>query len=240
MPRSSPSVADTLPGVRALTVLGVAAVALVSAAAPSLAHPFGPPPTAFVSARGHSVFVEWAAAADDAIAVGESIGLFEEGTAEQYWEAPVQVAPPAHKEEELSASPGLRDYLLERIQVRQDGVLCAGTVQPIGNFVRDGAVVVYRCPAEVAVVDLHIAMLHDVHDAYRTFAISEGDAQPAQAVFTSTESEHRWDFTAPAEDGPPAAGNGGGMTWWPLAVGGGAAIVIAAALALLVGRSPTP
>lgn len=226
---------------RPSTVLLVAAAALLAVAGPALAHPFGPPPTALVSARGNSVFVEWAAAADDAIAIGEVIGLFEEGTAREYWESPVQVAPPAHKDEELSAAPGLRDYLLEAIQVHQGDELCDGTVQPITNFASDGARVVYRCPAEVTTVSLRISMLHDVHDAYRTFAISEGDAEPAQAVFTLSQPEHEWNFTPQGEPADTPA-QGSGATWWPLVVGGVVAVVVAGGLLLLVGggRSQSP
>jgi hypothetical protein len=204
-------------------------------AGPALAHPFGPPPTAVISARGHSVFIEWAAAADDAIAIGEQIGLFPPGTAEQYWEGPAQVAPPEWKEEELSAAPQLRDYLLDHIRVEQASSACEGTVQPVTNFVRQGARVVHRCPAEVDVVEIQISMLHDVHEAYRTFAVSQGPAQPEQAVFTVGTDRHAWDFTA-APEPDAASAPGGGMVWWPLAVLG-ALLTVGVLVALGRGRA---
>lgn len=160
------------------------------------AHPFGAPPTALVSASGHKVRVDWVASPDDALVVGMAIGILDDGSLERYLEGPVQTAPPAAAEEELSASPLLREYVLDRIVVSQDGVACDGTVAPIGSFLDDGASVTYECPRPVAVVDLRMTMLHDVHEAYRTFAITEGRGTPAQSVFTTESPEQHWDFSA--------------------------------------------
>lgn len=187
----------------AVLVAATAGVAL-SAVPPAGAHPFGPPPTALVSASGHEVRVEWGAAPDDALVVGMAVGILDDGSLERYLEGPVQTAPPAAAEEELSASPLLREYVLERITVTQDGVACDGTVAPIDSFLTDGASVTYACPRPVAAVDLRMTMLHDVHDAYRTFAITEGRGTPAQSVFTTASPEQRWDFSAwpPEQDEP--------------------------------------
>lgn len=179
----------------AVLIAATVGVAL-TAVPPAGAHPFGPPPTALVSASGHEVRVDWGAAPDDALVVGMAIGILDDGSLERYLEGPVQTAPPAADEEELSASPLLRDYVLERITVSQDGVACDGTVAPIASFLTDGASVTYQCPRPVAAVDLRMTMLHDVHDSYRTFAITEGRGTPAQSVFTTESPEQRWDFSA--------------------------------------------
>ncbi|HVM15145.1 MAG TPA: hypothetical protein VM287_12575 [Egibacteraceae bacterium] len=180
----------------------VLACGLAFTGPPAHAHPFGPPPTALVSADGRRVVVEWGAAPDDAMVVGMAIGVLDDGSLERYLEGPVQIAPPASKEEELSASDALRGYLLERIAVTQGGRPCEGIVEPIDNFMSDGARVVHQCPEPVTVVDLRIAMLHDVHESYRTFAITEGKGRPAQSAFTSARPEQRWDFAATADGSP--------------------------------------
>lgn len=180
--------------VPALCAASICALAVAAPAAS--AHPFGPPPTALVSAEGHRVVVEWAASLDDAMVVGMSIGVLDDGSLERYLEGPVQTAPSAAKEGELSASEELRQYLLDRIGVVQDGRSCAGSVAPVDSFMEDGARVIYECPEPVTVVDLRIAMLHEVHEAYRTFAFTEGGGEPLQSVFTTEQPEQRWDFAA--------------------------------------------
>lgn len=193
---------------------------------PAGAHPFGPPPTALVSASGDRVLVEWAAAPDDAMVLGMSIGVLDDGSLERYLEGPVQTAVPAAAEEELSRSPALHDYLLERIVVTQGATPCDGTLDPVGNFIHEGATIAYHCPEPVAVVDLRITMLHDIHDSYRTFAITEGRGVPAQSVFTATSPEQRWDFAATTPVG-------GDRSWLALAAGAlgaggvGAVVVLA-------------
>lgn len=182
--------------------------ALLGVAAPAAAHPFGPPPTALVSSSGREVVVEWGAAPDDALIIGMATGVLDDGSLDRYLEGPVQTAPSAAQEDALSASPQLRDYLLDRIEVSQDGRPCDGTVSPIESFVHDGATLTFACPETVDQVVLRIAMLHDVHDAYRTFAITEGRGQPAQSVFTVDDVEQEWDFTASptASDEDPGRG----------------------------------
>lgn len=203
---------------RVPALCAVSLCVLAVAAPAASAHPFGPPPTALVSAEHDQVVVEWAASPDDAMVVGMSIGVLDDASLERYLEGPVQTAPSAAKEEELSASEALREYLLDRIGVTQDGLSCSGTVAPIDNFMADGARVVYECPAPVTVVDLRIAMLHEVHEAYRTFAVTEGRGQPQQSVFTTEQPEQRWDFSATSE----AAGVAGG--WVPPLVAGSAGL----------------
>jgi hypothetical protein len=163
-------------------------------APPAAAHPFGPPPQARVSADGRRVSVEWTSATDDAIALGVQVGVLPVGSLEAFQEGAAQVAPAAADVAALSTSPALASYLLDRILVVQDGAACDGTVQPIADFVADGARVVYDCPQPVEQVELTITMLHDIHEAYRTFAVAEGAAEPRQAVFTVADPAQDWRF----------------------------------------------
>jgi hypothetical protein len=187
---------------RALIVVTVVVAALFTGAGSAAAHPFGPPPTALVAARGDSVFIEWAAAPDDAMVVGMAIGVVSDDNIDEYLEGPVQVAPPQEVEERLDESDRLVAYLLENIDVEQDGQACEGTVVQVEDFLRQGARLVYECPQDVERVDLSVTVLHDVHEAYRTFAITEGDGAPSQSVFTTTDPSQTWDFTVPREEAP--------------------------------------
>lgn len=211
-------------GARIAALVTVAVAVTLAPPSPAGAHPFGPPPTALVSASGQRVLVEWDAAPDDVLILGMAVGVLDDGSLDRYLEGPVQTAPSAAEEAELSTSPQLRDYLLDRIVVSQGGRPCDGTVESIGSVMADGARVTYDCPRPIGVVDLRIAMLHDVHDAYRTFAITEGRGAPAQSVFTVESPEQRWDFsTDPAAASPrrsltgPAAGVAGAVALGVLA-----------------------
>jgi hypothetical protein len=187
----------------------VALVLLMLPAKAASAHPFGPPPTALLTAEGTTIEVEWRSAPDDAAAIGVVLGFLEESAVSAYLEAPVQVAAPARDEEALSASDDLRTYLTERIVVWQDDRACPATVPPVADFVHGGARVVLRCPEAIGEVEVEITMLHDVHDAYRTFGITASEAaEPAQTVFTSSAPRQRIDFSAAG--GGPAPPSGGG------------------------------
>lgn len=210
-----------------IALLVVTVVLLAVSARPVAAHPFGPPPTATVSADGKTVVVDWASAADDAAAIGEALGLLPPGTVAAYQESVVQVAPPAGDIEAFSASPQLRDYLLEHIVVEQDAQACEGTVEPITDFIDDGAVVVYECGEEAREVALTITMLHDIHEAYRTFGVSQRDAQPPQAVFTVAQPTHVWRFGVDERAQSASAR----LLWL---IGGAAALAVAALAALVV------
>lgn len=201
--------------------------AVVGRPAPAGAHPFGPPPTATVSAEGRRITLDWSATPDDAVAIGELLGVMPAGSTEAYrQESAAQVAPSAADEARLSGSPRLRQYLVNNIAVIQDGNPCRATVPAIPDFVHAGARIVLDCPAVVEQVDLRITMLHDVNDAYRTFAVGESTA-PGQSVFTVAEPQHTWRFGVEA--------TGGGTTPTLLAVIA-ATLVAGAAVLLLVRR----
>lgn len=187
------------------TAVVVVLVVLLGPASPrpAAAHPFGPPPTAVVSADGRTVTVEWSATPDDAVAIGERLGLMPPGSVTAYREESVaQVAPSGRDEARLSASVALRDYLMQHIRVVQEGQRCTPRVPAIADFVHRGARVVLRCPDPVSEVTLRITMLHDIHDAYRTVAVGRGSSAE-QSVFTIAAPEHRWRFGADASSVAP-------------------------------------
>lgn len=208
-----------------LAVLG----AQPAAGAPPIAHPFGPPPSARIRADGPTVIIDWTSAADDAIAVGEQLGVLPEGSTQAYREgaAVTQVAPSVESEQQLARSPELQRYLLDRLTVQQDGQPCAAEVAPIENFVANGARVIATCPRPVSQVDITIAMLTDIHTAYRTFAVGQGST-PQQFVYTMRQPSQAWRFgvASPAE-GPSspavlagaavaAVAGSGLLVWWLL------------------------
>jgi hypothetical protein len=185
-------------------VIAVAVGWGVLSAAPAAAHPFGPPPTARISAQGATVSIAWSATPDDAVAIGESLGVMPPGSVAAYrQEGGTQVAPSSADEARFSASPLLREYLIEHIAVSQAGQPCAASVPAIGDFVHAGARIDLTCPAPVTTVDLRISMLHEIHEAYRTVAIGTG-SEPRRSVFTVSAPEHTWTF---------GAGGGGTAPW---------------------------
>lgn len=175
-------------------LVGLVAAVFVAGAPPAAAHPFGPPPTARISAQGRTVTIEWSATPDDAVAIGEVLKIMPPGSVAAYrQEGAAQVAPSGQDEARLSASPQLARYLTERIVVTQDGQPCEAEVPPPTDFVHSGATVVAACPEPVSEATLRITMLHDINDAYRTVGIGTRTV-PAQSVFTLAAPEATWRF----------------------------------------------
>ncbi len=167
---------------------------LALVASPAAAHPFGPPPTARISAEGRTVTVAWSATPDDAVAIGENLGIMPPGSVAAYrQEGAAQVAPSSEDEARLSASAELVEYLTDNITVEQDGTPCEPTVPAIDDFVHAGARVVARCPIAVERATLRITMLHDINEAYRTVGIGRR-TDPAQSVFTVAAPQLEWQF----------------------------------------------
>lgn len=216
---------------RRLLVLAIVTGGLTVVGAAAWAHPFGPPPTARLLAQGPTLTVMWSATPDDAVAIGEDLGVMPPGSVEAYRvESAAQVAPSAVDEARLAASSELRDYLLEHIVVHQGNARCSGEVTSSEDFVHTGATVVLTCPDTVREVTMRISMLHALHPAYRTVAIAP-EGQPSQAVFTVEDPEQRWRFGAEAagEDSPSVA---------MLALGG--AMLAAAGVLLWMQRRQRP
>ncbi len=161
------------------------------------------PPHARLSADGDVVTIEWTAPPDDAAHVGEAVGHFPPGTMEAFLTGPDEALPSDDEVRELAASSELEAYLLEHIQVRQDGQRCPGEVDASPDFLEDGAELRFRCPEEVTEVDVRVTVLHDEDPRYDTFGV---DGTVWTVLFTAAQPEHRWDATAAADDaGVPIA-----------------------------------
>lgn len=183
---------------------------LSCAAAPALAHPFGPPPTARIWADDSRVVIDWTAAPDDTAAIGVEVGVLSEQAVDAFLEeSPAMVAPPAADLATLDSSEELRTYLLEHIQVLQGGRRCDAELAPVNDFIHRGATVVHSCPRPVVDVEVVITMLHSRHEAYRTFAFSRDRTEPDQAVFTVASPSHTWVFG----EGDAAPAGRGWVRW---------------------------
>lgn len=215
-----------------LVLLGLVALP----AAPAAAHPFGPPPTALLTATGDELRIEWRSAVDDAAAIGVTLGFLDEEILQAYLEAPTQVAPSAADEDAFTGSDELRDYLLTHVAVRQGDTDCRAAIGELRAFLYDGATITYRCPEPIAEVDVRISMLHDVHPAYRTFATAaSATASPAQTVFTAADAQQRFDFAATG-----GGALGGSLTALVAVAVLGLLAAVGGGVALLRGRRPRP
>jgi hypothetical protein len=202
-----------------LLTVGTLLSAAVAAPAPADAHAAGELPTARLSADGDTVTVQLTIADDDAALIGTLLGQLPEGAMEAYLGRPDEV-PSDDEVLAFSASPELRAYLLDHVAVSQDGSPCEGTADPAERFVEDGAVLTFRCPAEVTTASIRISVLHDQDEAYRTYSV---DGTEQFAVHSPTAPEHEWDFTLAGEGATVPA------SW----LVGLAAVVVASALLLL-------
>ena len=177
---------------------GAAALAAVAGpAVPAAAHPFGPPSSAGISADGAQVVIAWRAAEDDWVALGQSLGAFED---------PVNgaVSTALTGEQKLQRSPAVRDYLLDRVAVNQAGRPCAGRLATLENLLSKGAEFTFDCPGPVVEVDVTVSVLTDLNEAYRTMLVAETAASPAQVLFTAAQTTARLTFSGSGA-GTPAA-----------------------------------
>jgi hypothetical protein len=210
--------------VATVAALVVVSLLLLLPPVPAAAHPFGPPPTAWVTHEGDQVGVVWDAAYDDLLTIGEHLGLLREGTSDRFREAETQVAPARAEEEALEGSEALRRYVTERIAVYQDGARCEPRMA-VDDLAGQGVRTVHRCPRPVDRVRLEITMLHDVNPAYRTFALAERETPGPLAIFSVEQPEHEVDLTE-----LDAADTGGVST-------AEQAVILAALLLVLLGAT---
>ncbi len=184
--------------------LGAAAVLLVLLAlllvthAPriALAHPFGPgpPPTALLEADGSRVTVAWTAPEDDVAAIAEDLGIVEEGTSAAFlWSVGPDPLDDAERRA-VSAEPRLAAALEAGLAVRQDGRTCAQRTEVAEDVFADGVTATFVCPEPVAVVDVEVALLHDLEPGYRTVGLVGRDAPEVVAVFTDAAPVHAIDL----------------------------------------------
>ncbi|GIG87164.1 hypothetical protein [Plantactinospora endophytica] len=206
--------------VAALGLAGLAVLAtLATPAPPAAAHPFGPPSTARISVHGSRVDIAWLAAEDDWVALGQSLGAFEDP-------AVGAVATDLTGEQKLQRSARVQDYLLDRITVRQDGATCPGRLDTLDRLLREGARLRFDCPADVVDLDVTVGALTDLNEAYRTMLTSQTPATPERTLFTAAEQTHRIRFA-------PGAGGLPDSTVRTL-VGTGAALLVAVAALVAV------
>ncbi len=212
--------------VRAAGAVIVVGVLVVGVGAGALAHPSGEfgPPTARLSAEGRTVTIELSAPPDDAAAIGTAVGLLPEDAMEAFLLEDEGAQPTAAQIRELSASPALRAYLLDHVQVLQDGRACAGTARPAADLLADGAELTFTCEQPVELVDVRITVLHDQDPRYATFGL---DGARWTVLFTAAQPEHRWDAGSSASGPRPFA---------LLATVGGVLLALGAFAWLLVGR----
>ena len=192
-----------------MRVLVLTAVFLLAYAAPAAAHPFGPPSTARAEADGRTVTLSWAAAEDDWVALGTSLGAFDSSTA-------------TTGEEKLRRSPAVRDYLLDKITVSQAGRACRGELAPLADLVGSGARFTFSCAAPVSEVDIRLGALTDLNEAYRTVLTAEA-ATPDRALFTAAQDTMRLRFS----------GGGSGVTGSVVGVAAGTVVAAAGVLVLM-------
>ena len=220
----SPGATSLLP-VR-LAVVGCAAL-LAVALAPTAAsgHASGEVPQARLSASGHTVTLQWTAAADDLADLAVAAGVWPEAIALAYLDVAFGGDPTLLPEDaEVAAmgrDPALRRYLEDRVRILQDGTACPGDARPAPDPITGGITFTFECPEPVTAAVVEIRLLHDRDPGYRTFSI---DGTEQYAVHTAAQPAHPWDFRA-------AQGGGGSVPVLPVLLGA-AAIVGAAALAL--------
>lgn len=193
-----------------LSGLVLVAAAAIGSAAQAEAHPFGPPSTARLVADGSTVTVWWHAAEDDWVALGQSLGAFEDpaGT----------VSTSLTGEEKLQRSPAVREYLLGKIGVSQNGRKCAGNLEPLQGLLKQGAKISFDCPAPVLEVDVTLSALTDLNESYRTVLSADTPTTPGQALFTASQTTQHLRFSSSAQTRPAAV--------IPLAIATGAAALI--------------
>ena len=220
----SPAAARRAP-VRLAAVGCAALLAMVLTATAAVGHASGEVPQARLSATGHTVTLQWTAAADDIADLAVAAGVWPEAIAFAYLDVAFggdpALLPDDAEVAAMGRDPALRRYLEERVRILQDGTACAADARPAPDPIAEGITVTFECPDEVTAAVVEIRLLHDRDPSYRTFSI---DGTYQYAVHTATQPAHPWDFRA-------AQGSGGSVPVLPVLLAA-VAIVLAAALAL--------
>ncbi|MET8635245.1 hypothetical protein ABZX69_44280 [Streptomyces sp. NPDC004074] len=201
-------------------LLACAAFAMTVAGpvAPAAAHPFGPPPTARISADGSRIRLVWKATADDWVLLGQALGAFDNPSGDEAFAT-------LTGEQKLQRSGKLHTYLLDRIGVIQNGAACRGVLAIPQHLLDNGVDFTFTCPHPVKSLDVRIAALTNLNAAYRT-VLSAAHATPARVLVTSENTTKHLDFST----GAPT----GGASGTALATSGIAAVVAAGGLFALL------
>ena len=182
---------------RTTAIVGVVGLLLLAGQQPIWGHAGTELPVATWSADDQVVTGTWTGPPDDAAWIGESIGALPAGSMEAYVGGPSDAYPTEDEIVALSRSPELEAYLLEHVQIQQDGSDCDGQVTVADDFIADGASFRFSCPDEVRSVDITITILHEQDPAFRTFS---GDGTLQDALHTADAPEHPFDLTAATSD----------------------------------------
>lgn len=174
---------------------------------PAQAHPFGPPLQATLTQDGPVLTLTWTGAEDDWMVLGEHTGAFASG---------------ATGEQILADSPGVHDYLGDRVAVTGAGGQECEQSLSMPDPVEEGAQFEFSCPEGTTEVGVTVEVLTDVNAAYRTVLDVPG-GEPGQVLFTATEPSHAVSLDA----------DGGGRRG-DLTLVAGVTAAIGAGLALLV------
>lgn len=171
----------------------ISAAALLLAAPPVAAHPFGDPQTVEISADAAVVRVHWQVGGpDDLTQLAAALGLLPRHRVM----LDGAVFPEPDDATLLAASEELETYLLDRIEV--DG--CRGEVESTDDLAAQGVLLAFTCPEPVTTAVVTVRTLTDLHPAYRTMA-SSPDGQ--RAVYDADHETQEWDLAgrpAPAPD----------------------------------------
>lgn len=226
-----------------LLVLVLLSGLLLGGQLPAAGHAGSELPTAIWDpADGREVTGTWTAPPDDAAWIGESLGLLPDGSMEAYLGGSADAYPAEDELAALRSSTALADYLLTHVRIRQDGVDCDGEVEVADDFVADGASFRFTCPEEVTSAEIHITILHDQDETFRTFS---GDGTLQDALHTAEQPGHVWDFTAAEElaadegasaDATTVDGSQEASPSWPLLVGGLLVAAVGLVALALLGR----
>jgi nickel/cobalt transporter (NicO) family protein len=201
-------------GERAVTTrsagLILALVAAVSTLLPvaAAAHPLGSPAFLLVEQTGdRTLTLTWTPAPDDWVVVARSVGV----PVGQTWPDPVpaDASLTASEQRRLATDPATAAYLEQRLQVRQDGRRCPGTVALPERLDDDSPVVTVTCPRDLEVVDVTVTTLVDVDARYRTTLVAPGERRDARASLGADTPTVTLDLaagTATPQVAPPSLG----------------------------------
>lgn len=155
-------------------------------------HPFGPPMEASLTREGDQLVLAWTAAEDDWVILGDRSGAFA-------------AAPEsASGSEVLASSPQVQDFLAPHLQLSQGGQPCERTWLPTRDLLGEGVRSAFSCPDPAAPVSVHVDVLVDVNEAYRT-VLRTGDED---VLFTASTPAHEVrPVEAVRSEGPAVSGS---------------------------------
>ncbi|WP_052665019.1 hypothetical protein [Nitriliruptor alkaliphilus] len=181
---------------QALPAAALAWAAVLLPGSAAFGHPSGVVPQARLDAEGRQVSVEWWAAPDDVADLGVGLGFLGDG-APPALRGETDDLPSAEEVTRFARSTELETYLLDNVQVSQDGHPCDARVTVADDVLVESVRYSFRCPQTVEQVAVRITLLHDRDELYRTYSI---DGTIWSPVHTVHQPEHVWDATLVGAD----------------------------------------